>query len=222
MYQSSNVPHRDPETGQFVSGSEYADIEVASFSVNAGVTAADLSGATGFDGGDQPGFEGAEILDYDDIVDRNEELHLLSAEHRIDLFVNSTETADGTVLGAFEVSASPSRTDVTTEAGAARTADLVTGTTIVGDTGRDDTIDVVGRPLVATGHAPFSDSSTGVGGGGSAGEDTYDSTVFPTEMGRFHPRDELFLNGQFTVWNIDDAGIHAQLTGQHVYGVIEE
>jgi hypothetical protein len=46
--------------------------------------------------------------------------------------------------------------------------------------------------------------------------------MFPAEFGRFHPRDELFINGEFRAWNIDDAGIHAAVAGQHVYGVISD
>jgi hypothetical protein len=45
---------------------------------------------------------------------------------------------------------------------------------------------------------------------------------FPGPLAEFHPRDELFLNGEFLAWNIDDAGVHAEVTFQHVYGVVED
>lgn len=211
--------HRDPETGQFVDSSsmeQYDDIEVVSFEASIGLEASNSSGGTSFGGGDKPVFQGVELIDYDEIVDRNEELRLLEAQHKIHVYANSTETADGTVQVVAEVKADPSLSSQPDIQGSGVTGDLV------GDAVSDDSIDIIGRPLSATGHAPFSDSSTGVGGGGSAGEDEYTSTVFPAEMGRFHPRDELFFNGQFRIWNVDDAGSHVELSGQHTYGVISE
>lgn len=220
--------HRDPETGRFLPGSGEAwdDIEVSTFAASVGVQASDLTGGTGFGGGDNNEWEGLELIDYDDIVDRNEELRLLGIAHHLAVYVNSTETADGSVAAAVEVSASPSLTTTTQRAARPTTGALSTtgagAGNAVGGSDVDDTIDLVGRPLAATGHAPFSDGATGVGGGGSEGMDSQESTLFPAEFGRFHPRDELFLNGRISAWNIDDAGVHVTLSGQHVYGVLAE
>jgi len=216
------MPHRDPTTGKFVSDDSHGfdDIEVATFGVATGVQAADLNGATGFQGqGDV--FEGLAVLDYDEFVDRNESLVLLRATHRMVVFANSTETADGTVLAAAEISADPALSSTTLEAQSQSTASF-DDDDVVGDAEQDDSIDLIGRPLLATGHAPFSDGPTGVGGAGTAGVDVVEVTVAPSEFGRFHPRDELFVNGGFRVWNIDDAAVHAQFTGQHVYGVVAD
>lgn len=215
--------HRDPETGKFVSDSgTYEDIEAVSFSANLGIEAANLNGAAGFIGGQTHPFEGVELVDYDEVVDRNERLELLAASHSLFVMANSTETADGTVTAALEVSADPALTDATKFAarGSVDATDP-SGQPVVGRSATDDSIDIIGKPLAATGHAPFSDGATGVGGAGSAGEDRYEADEFPGPMAEFHPRDELFANGQFTVWNIDDAGVHLTLTGQHVYGVVE-
>lgn len=203
----------------------FDDIEVVSFSANAGVQASNLSGTTGFQGGDEQEFEGLELVDYDEIVDRNEELRLLYVAHALSVYANSTETEDGTVAASVEISADPSLTDVGRGA-----TDLGTGSVpgtgkdsadVVGLARSDDTIDIIGRALTAVGTGAFSDTTNGTGGGGAAGHDSYDSEVFPMEMGRFHPRDELFLNGRFASWNIDDAGIHIGVEGQHIYGVME-
>lgn len=218
------TPHmpRDPETGQFQSMDEAAfdDVEVATFEAYVGVQASDLTGGTGFNGGDDAVFEGVELIDYDDLVDRNEELHLLEAQHAINVYANSTETADGTVRAAVEISASPSRT-VAALGPSSAIADS-TGGARSASVGTDDSIDLIGRYLQAIGQAPFSDSTTGVGGGGSAGEDRVTVEAPPGPVARFHPRDELFLNGAFDAWNIDDAGIHVDVYGQHVYGVVED
>jgi hypothetical protein len=215
--------HRDPETGQFLAHDSvtFEDIEVVSFSANVGVQAADLSGATGFVGQDNAEFEGLLLVDFDDVVDRNEELRLLSAEHRATAFINSTSTEDGTVSVSAEVSASPSLTDVTGRAADASTDSFDDGP-VTGRADNDDSIDLLGRPMTMTGHAPFFDSSSGAGGGGSAGEDSVDMDAAPAEFGRFHPRDELFLNGRIESWNVADAGIHLSVAGQHVFGVTED
>jgi hypothetical protein len=221
------MPQRDPRTGQFVSNDHhdhgFEDIEVATFEAEAGVRAQDLDGTTAFSGGQTFEWEGLEVVDYDDLVDRDEELVLLEARHRLSVFVNSTETADGTVAVAAEVSAAPSLSEPTSNLSQPTGTggnDLDT-TAPLGTSRTVDTIDILGRPLYAIGHAPFSDGASGVGGAGSAGEDTDGMGPLPHEFGRFHPRDEVFVNGRFTVWNIDDAAVHVGLSGQHVYGVSE-
>lgn len=184
-----------------------------------GSPAGDLTGGTGFDGGQVGRFEGVEAIDYDDLVDRNEQLVLLSAVHRLTAYANSTETADGNVRAAVEVSSSPSRDVADSLVGPDDVADSSTGNVEVFDFSLSDSIDLLGRPLLAVGHAPFSDGASGVGGGGSVGTDEVKLSGLPPSLGRFHPRDELFVNGTFEVWNIDDAGIHFEVTLQHVYGV---
>lgn len=194
----------------------FDDIEVVTFDAGVGIEASNLAGNTGFQGETVSQFEGLELVDYDEIVDRNERLVLLQAHHALSVYANSTETADGTVAAAVEISASPAVTSV----GQVRlSTSSVNGNDYVGSAGLDDTIDLIGRPLAAVGHAPFSDGSTGTGGGGSAGEDQVSVTDLPREMAEFHPRDELFLNGEMEPWNVDDAGIHLIVKGQHIYGV---
>lgn len=215
----SSVP-RDPETGQFLprGAEQFDDIEVATFAAGAGVAAANMTGGTGFEGGDVFSFEGLTILDYDEYVDRNEELHLITAYHELTVFANSTETADGNVVASVEVSSSPSLSGAV----APVTTNSQFDGDVAGGTVDNDSIDTIGRPLQATGHAPFSDGATGVGGGGSEGHDTVAVAGLPSALARFHPRDELFFNGVLKAWNIDDAGIHALVQGQHVYGVARD
>lgn len=212
---STVVPQRDPQTGKFVSGDSYDDYEVITFDAAVGVEAADLNGGTGF-AGQSEFYNGLEIIDYDEVVDRNERLDLLRAEHRLLVYANSTETADGTVVASAEISSAPTITDV----GAVRQDQTdVDGGPVVGEGRQDDTIDLLGRPLVGAGYGPFSDSSTGVGGAGSSMHDRVVIHNPPGPIGTFHPRDELFVNGEIDAWNIDDAGVHLDIKGQHVYGV---
>lgn len=217
------MPHRDPQTGQFVADDGMAgidDIEVATFNAELGVQASDLTGGTGFTGGDAEEFLGVEVVDYDEIVDRNEHLVLMEASHALNAYINSTSSADGTLKATAEVSAQPT---LSTNSYAV-TTDTVNSEneTGVGRGQQEDTIDLIGRPLSAVAHAPFNDTATGIGGGGSAGHDNYDTRTFPGEFARFHPRDELFVNAEIEVWNTDDSGVHLEVVGQHVYGVMAD
>lgn len=198
---------------------QFEDIEVVSFEANYGIQAANLSGGVGFTGGTADSFDGLILVDYDDVVDRNEELVLLEAQHLLVAFVNSSETLDGTVTATASISAGSAGPQLSVDV---NTDSLDPNNDIVGGASQDDSIDIIGRNLKATAHAPFSDGGTGVGGGGSAGEDRVEFAMPPAEMGRFHPRDELFLNGHLRVWNIQNAGVHARLQGQHWYGVVED
>lgn len=211
--------HRDPDTGKFVAGNsdQFADVEVVSFTASFGQTASNLGGATGF-GGESDNTDGLLLIDYDEVVDRNEELHLLTAQHRLSVFGNSTSTEDGTIRVVAEVSASPT-VSVSQTIGSAAADD---NNAIAVGNDSDDTIDLIGRPMIATGFSPFSDTATGIGGAGGQGEDEVNIDGPPGEMARFHPRDELFANARLTTWNVDDAGIHADLVGQHVYGVVHD
>lgn len=213
---------RDPQTGQFVSGDtgQWEDIEVVSFQAGIGIEAADLAGDTGFNSDDGTTFEGGLLIDYDDVVDRNETLVLLRASHTLAAYINATQTADGITVCAAEVSASPSLS----AAGDVRTAtsdpEGIDDPGVVGALDSDDTIDLVGRPLRSVAGGPFSDGASGVGGAGGSAID-HETIVHPPRlMAEFHPRDELFLNGEIEVWNVDDAGVHLDLRGQHVYGVV--
>lgn len=214
---SSVMPHRDPQTGQFVThdGMDFEDYETLNFAADLGVEASNLGGGTSFGGGDNNSVNGIELAEYDTIVDRSEEAHFMGGWHRIVAYINSTETADGTLRTVAEVS-----TAASPQWGLALSTNTIEGS-VVGDSDSDDSIDLIGRQMKAVSTGPFSDSSTGVGGGGTAGTDEYSMGPLPGAAGRFQARDDLFLNVRFDAWNVDDAGIHLELVGQHVYGINE-
>ena len=221
--------HRDPQTGQFVAEptSHYDDIEVATGTKVVRANAGDMDGDTNGSFADGGTFEGVELIDFDELVDRNEALHLLEANHLLVAYLNSTQTADGSVRAAVEISSSPSRQAAAIEGGPGgenviddQTGDVTFVT--AAEPEFSDSIDLVGRPLYAVAHAPFSDGGTGVGGGGSAGQDRYENVNLPEDIARFHPRDELFLNGILEASNVADAGIHLTAAYQHIYGVVDE
>ena len=192
----------------------YHDYEVVTAGFTFSIAAADLDGNTarGLPDGDQ--FEGVQLIDYDEVVDRHERLDLLRADHRMTAYVASTSTADGTLRASMQVSSSP-------VSQANPPIGFGTADGDVGFAGRnDDTIDIVGRNLQAVATAPFSDGGTGVGGGGAAESDEVVVYDLPGPLKEFHPRDELFANGRLEVQNVADAAVHADLQIQHLYGVV--
>lgn len=202
----------------------FDDIEVVNFLAEIRIDASDVTDDNTISGDTEDFEDGDPVVDYDEVVDRNEELRLLEAQHRMVAFVNGGEDATpstqyGVVAVAAEVSASPARSDI------ARTGTQPGGTTFSGNAiGRfftDDTIDIIGRPLAAKTGQDFSDTTNGAGGAAGGADDAYVTTMFPGEYGRFHPRDELFVNGQIRMWNMDVAGVGVDVRGQHVYGVLE-
>lgn len=122
------------------------------------------------------------------------------------------------MAAAVELSAAPSlNAGVRTIANAVNEFD----DPVSGQATADDSIDVILHGK-AVGHGPITDGTNGVGGAGSAGESELRETQYPEEFGRFHPRDELFLNGHIRVWNVDDAGVHVDMNGQLLFGVIAD
>lgn len=220
------MPHRDPDTGQFLAHDDaYDDVEVVTWYQSVVVTAGDLdaNASLNYPEPADPTFSGVELVDYDEVVDRNETLHLLRAQHRLSVYANSTATEDGSIRGAVEISTSPALQSVF-DLDATERMPISDRTDVRRFNGvsTEDSIDLIGRPLEGQATAPFSDDSTGTSGGGSSGEDSYSLDGFTDPVARMHPRDELFLNGVLEASNITDQAIHMDVVGQHVYGVLDE
>lgn len=217
--------HRDPETGRYLPHDDvqFEDIELASFGFEGGATAASLEGGTSYGGADQGRVLAGQLLDYDELCDRSEELVLLEAQHRLSCWQNATATEDGSFRVYAEISTAQALE--LPDVAQVETAEFPPGQggedNLVGSVDSSDGIDLVGRPLAATAGGSFYNSANGAGGSGSSGEDSYESDYWPGETGRFHPRDELNLNLRFEASNIDDAGVHIDLVGQHLYGVVD-
>lgn len=216
------MPHRDPETGKFVAGSgtDSGEIEMVSDQRHISISANSLDGSTGQFGGEETLFEGLQLYDLDEILDRDESARLVYASHEVEVYVNSTSTSDGTFRFSGEFSASPAR-QVIRSVDALQTVDDIDGATNEVDVNAadpDDTQDLLGPGLTATGFAPFSDGATGVGGAAGAGTAGWEGQPGNPQ---FHPRDEVFLNGCLTAWNIADAAVHVDVDYQHIY-VVEE
>lgn len=223
------MPARDPTTGQFVSSSDpysgFDDVETVADTREFHVDAAALAGATGPDGGEESGFQGVEAYPMSNIIDRGEQATLLEAYHVVEAWMNPTQTADGMARAAIEISSSPSHQAV-------RAVDALQDVDDVGwlqgdadlpiqQSGPSPTrsLDLVGPPLVAYGYAPFSDGATGNSGSGSSEQAKYQGT--PADP-QFHHRDDLFINGVLTAFNVADSAIHATVRYYHAFGIEED
>lgn len=198
---------------------DFDKFEEAFFSQKFSVPAADLSGATGALFGEEGRWEGRGLYSLDDLIDRDQLAVMLLAEHHLEVYVTSTETADGTVRAEMEVSTSPAASEAVDLLDSANdVADTAGALPVDADGSGVITSDLVGRALSAVAFGPFSDGATGVGGSGVAGVDWWEGV--PVANPVFDDRDDLFVNGVIEASNIADAAIHADLHVRHVYGVV--
>lgn len=214
FFDNRRMPHRDPSTGQFVASSSVEDVEIVSFGVPISVAASTLDGATDSFYGEQATFEGELLYDLDQIVDRHEVGELLRAEHRAVIQPTGTQTADSAAFLVAEIGASPS---LKLPGGVFDAADDQAGDfTINTILDHSDTVDLVGRPLVAMAQGPFTDGTNNLGGGGGPGDDSLELSPIGFDMDR---RDEMYLSGKMGAQNISDGPVTAYVIGRHVYEI---
>jgi len=189
----------------------YTDVEYQAMNNNLSVAAGSLDGSTNETGGQDEVWEatvgGREALQGE--LHRGEVAELLALNVDIVVYTSSTQTADGTVRGAIEISREGTfqmvdGEQLNTAAGSFNGINMQVispGMTIEED---------VLAFLSATGHSAFSDGASGVGGGGSAGEASY-SRSYLDDFGSgplFDPEDEFYQHAQMTQWNVADAAFH--------------
>lgn len=215
------MPRRDPSTGKFVSGQSIDDVEYVSFYQVLSLGANDLGGATDEFYAEEVNFEGVELYDMDKVIDRHEVGELIHAQHRLAIQPTGTQTADSAAYASVEISSSPAR-KLPVRLGPTALNDIpdtdgITG--LAGHTETDESLDLLGRVLSAMSQGPFTDGTTGTGGGGAAGHDEVDFDPIDWSMDR---RDEVYINGTIGAQNVADGPIGAIVTGQHVYSVAED
>lgn len=216
--------HRDPKTGKFQSGPDIEDVEYANFQVDLLIAAADLDGTAGPDYPDAVKFEGIQVYDVEELIDRHERAVMLQAAHSLSVYLPSTATADSSVRASVEISANPSLA-VAHDMNIGQTSPVedqegsLPGDALEFENHFDDTRDVLGRVLQSQGGGGFSDGATGVGG--SAGNATDSDRFEPVDFD-VDDRDEFYVNGALEVSNAADQGAAAIITGQHVYAILED
>lgn len=214
--------HRDPETGQYVSGARathWDDYEFVHVSSEYGVSASDLPGSFPIAESD------IRSVSLDDIMDRDERADLVAVfVHALQASVTGTSSAESSLETHWELHAG-------------------VGDELVLRDDRDYTADTGSSGVVSTSfwesdspdplyhahwvsEASFADSSSGVGGGADAPV-LSEALNYPREFGScptFDDRDEitesLFLANPGSA-NIDDSQIDVYASYTLVFGVHE-
>lgn len=218
---------RDPETGQFVSSGAagYDDVEVITISPTIGIGSSEVTGDTDASFADEGEFEGFELIDMDEVLDRSESADLLAAAHAITVYGQPIDASPGAVRAAIEVSSSPALQAATAIGGSGAELDsdglLVQQRQDSLDDVKTDSLDIIGRVLSAVAYPPHQDTGSSTGGGGSAGTDDFKTEGFPDRMARFHPRDEVYLNGVIEANGVS-VNTYLDVEVQHIYGVRED
>lgn len=218
---------RDPETGQFLSGQDLPDFgrfEEVYASEKVRVPAADLDGTAANHLAEDEVFRGVQLYDVDELLDRDELGVLIWAEHALDVFLAATATADGTMWGGIEVSASPEPSGINflmTSSNLNEIDDQSGGDFSFDDaTASEVTADLIGRYLQAVSTSPIADGTNGVGGSGTPGKDWWEGQ--PIAAPTFDARDEVYVSGAAEFNNVADNTGYMTLSTRHVFGVIED
>lgn len=165
---------------------------------------------------DQAEWEGLEVIDMEELVDRHEVARLVAVDGMASLGIPAGNTADNP--GAFrawaELSASPDIKTPTIEALASPGGDLDLEDsdsigTVIGDVESDDTADIIASPIVLQGSTAESDETNGVGTA-TTNDSTEIAGPLPGEW-VFDRRDELFLNGMHEVSGLVANSISVEL-----------
>lgn len=214
---------RDPKSGKFVSQDDFSrfdDIAQMHSTLETSVPASDVGGQTGQTLGQFGNFEGEQLYEIEEIIDRGQVAALLWAHHRLIAYIGSTQTADGTVRASFEVSSSANRTVGRNLQSTDDIGDASGNFTIESSQNFDDTADIIGPVLEAVGYGPITDGANGVGGAGTAGFQDWEGPVMVSPV--FDDRDDIIVNGSIAHSNVSDAALHADLETWHVWGILEE
>lgn len=165
------------------------------------------------------------MFDVDRFVDRDEVAHLMMIDATLTAGILSTQTADGTLRAEVEISTSGSKQLHQSSGGYQDVEESADGTlTPEVDTNSDDTanetIDILGRKLVALAYGPITDGTNGVGGAGTAGRD-WIKTDYGPRGPELDGRDEVALNGFVEHSNVSDATLFWEVDGVVWLNVVE-
>lgn len=226
------MPHNLPPgvvqgpDGKFMSADDaklghYDDFEQFTFSTTIRAQSTDYTSGDNF-----TTFEGVELLDFDAIVGRRDEADLiqLDAGLAVHVHTNDDEANMQVAMAIAEISSSPALqaaeeaddydeiADVESELG---DLDRLTAGQVA-----TDSVDLVARPLVASGSRAVNDATGGVSNGAHQENDRTRGP--PIGEWIFDRRDELYLNGEVHVGGQSSNNFHVIASGQLVFGIRED
>lgn len=199
---------------------EFEDLEFFTGEVEIEVGSGDLTG-----GRNVTEYEGVELLDVGEIVDRNEVAFLLHLEVGHSTWMEGTNNEDQYVHSHVELSARPALAAIHNQADAGETID--DQESVAGDmTGVEkiisstDDADLLSRPLTSQASRQILDGAGGVGAGGYAEQDQVSGV--PPGRWDFDRRDEIYQNGVLYSDGQAGAGFAAGTDFQMVFGIADE
>lgn len=212
---------RDPQTGQFTSGQSRAvdfDLyDVQHFRREVSISAADNDGSTGEFGGQRRQTEPFDLMQAGGGINRGWVLDLVRLDVRLLAWINSTQTADGTVQATMAISTGGQGALLSDSVSASGSGVIASDPTFdeLSNIPRGGDVDAdVLTYLTAIGFGPITDGAAGVGGAGTVGEDE-DRLIFdPDEGPTFGHDDDITAELEIAQWNVADAATHATLLGR--------
>lgn len=220
------MPHRDPQTGKFVSTPQFEDTETVPFTVS-----------LHFDGHTQnvdvnewartSTWEGLEILDLDELLDRHRVATLVDIDAALNVaayqsggdfnsFIVVTEISASPALQVADVAPEPDLEPVDDQEEVSGDLDDIRAEVVIADT-----VDLPVRPLVGTSGSPFNDETDTAGGASLTGEVDHVRGPVPGDWD-FDRRDELFLNGTVGTDGAFAGSGWATVTGIMTFAVVED
>lgn len=207
-------------------------LEYQNYDIRLRIPASDLDDVEDQQMGEQNAVEGISVVNFEEELDRDELAFILTNDVTGWLWQLTEEgtggDAGGSVYSIAEFSASEARTLAFPVGGIGEeTLDELRDETqtnafsINGAFNRDDTADLLHRPLHFHSENQFADTTNGTGGGGDHG---YDHATGPVHGDDWlvDDRDEVFTHAAFSVNSNNGSGILLRMVGQMTYWVFDE
>lgn len=181
------------------------------------------SSVSSFDWSNHTEFQGLEVLDMSDLLDRHRVAHLIEVDAGLVAYSYQNATDPSLSIVAAELSASPALSAATISPEGDREAiddtESINGDldTVEGEVVNPDTLDVPIRPLVAFASMTYEDATDGAGGGAGGPVDRATGPVPGTWQ--FDRRDELYVNGTIAQAGGFAATVEGQLYATLAFGI---
>lgn len=196
------------------------DLEYINFNVDLKADPADSDGTQDQTYGQTGDYEGLELLDFDDLLDRHEVAHLVYMDAHLAVHIlQQAQTGNTMARGIHEFNARPSITAAHEAESYSNVATSSGDLTPESSTLTDDSADLPVRPLEAVATQAYRDDGNNQVATGAQGWDAVRGPIPGTWD--FDRRDELYLNGVLEMDNWQAGSFHNSIAGQLVFAISE-
>lgn len=203
---------RDPQTGQFVSGSgskNWTDMRRVGGVMTAVIPAADMGGTTDDQGVKGPG---TELIDFTGLLENDEVYEVHAADITATFHLPTTATAESSGTFDYEIGTEPTPHWIVEQTGAFYTGNVEHEREIVDFANHSEEMGSVIHVGNLVAHADAGDSTNGLGLGGDVDRERIFIDFEKTGRPVYDRDDELYAPGEFTFDNISDHAMRAQVT----------